>query len=86
MRGCTERQRVEAGNRPRAHGEDIAQYSADTGRRALIRLDVARVVVALHLEHVGEAVTDIDDAGILARSPGMTHGPSGRQRAQMHLG
>ena len=77
-----ERQRVEAGDRPRAHGEDVAQNAADAGRRALIGLDIARVVVALHLEHDGEPVADIDDAGILARP--LDHPRRlGRQRAQM---
>ena len=85
MPGCAERQRVEAGDRPRAHGEHVAQDAADAGRGALIGLDVARVVVALHLEHAGQAVADVDDAGILARA--LDHPRRlGRQRAQMHLG
>ena len=84
MLRIAERQRVEAGDRPRAHGEDVAQNAADAGRGALIGLDVARVVVALHLEHDGEPVADIDDAGILARA--LDHpGRLGRQRAQMDL-
>jgi len=33
-----------------------------------IGLDVARMVVALHLEHHRLAVADVDDAGVLARS------------------
>ena len=82
--GAPKRQRVEAGDRPRAHGEDVAQDAADAGRRALIGLDVARVVVALHLEHAGEPVADVDDAGVLARP--LDHpGRRGRQRAQMDL-
>ncbi len=77
-----ERQRVEAGDRPRAHGEHVAQNAADAGRRALIGLDVARVVVALHLEHDRKPVADIDDAGVLAGA--LDHpGRLGRQRAQM---
>ena len=83
--GSPKRQRVEAGDRPRAHGEDVAQDAADPGRRALIGLDVARVVVALHLEHDGEPVADVDHAGILARA--LDHPRRlGRQAAQMHLG
>ena len=62
-----EGERVEAGDRPRAHREHVAQNAADAGGRALIRLDVARVVVALHLEHDRLAVADIDHAGVLAR-------------------
>ena len=62
-----EAQRVEAGDRPRAHRENVAQDAADAGGRALIGLDVARMVVALHLEHDRLAVADVDDAGVLAR-------------------
>ena len=84
MLGIAEAQRIEAGDRPRAHGEHVAQDAADAGRRALIGLDVARVVVALHLEHDGEPVADVDDAGVLARP--LDHpGRLGRQIAQMHL-
>src|SRR6202008_1355073 len=64
MRRRAERERIEAGDGPRAHGEDIAQDAADPGRRALIGLDVARMVVAFHLEHDGEPVADIDHAGV----------------------
>ena len=75
-------QRVEAGDRPRAHREDIAQDAADAGGRALIGLDVARMVVALHLEHHRLAVADVDDAGVLARP--LDHpGRLGRQAPQM---
>ena len=77
--GSPKRERVEAGDRPRAHGEDVAQDAADAGRRALIGLDVARVVVALHLEHDREPVADVDHAGVLARP--LDHpGRLGRQR------
>ena len=68
MRGIAEAQRIEVGDRPRAHGEDVAQDAADAGRRALVGLDVGGVVVALHLEDGGLAVADVDDAGILARA------------------
>ena len=49
-----EAQRVQRRDRPRAHGEDVAQDAADAGRRALIGLDEGGVVVALHLEDDGE--------------------------------
>ena len=69
---------------PRAHGEHVAQDAADAGGGALVGLDVARVVVALHLEHAGEPVADVDDAGILART--LDHVRTlGRQRAQVHF-
>ena len=66
MIGGAEAQQVEAGDRPRAHGEHVAQDAADPGRRALIGLDERGVVVALHLEDAGLAVADVDDAGVLA--------------------
>ena len=82
--GSPKRQRIQARDRPRAHGEDVAQDAADAGRRALIGLDIARMVVALHLEHHREPVADIDHAGILARP--LDHpGRLGRQPAQMDL-
>ena len=75
-------QRIHQRHRTRAHGEDIAQDAADTGRRALIGLDEGGVVVALHLEDTGLAVADIDHTGILARP--LDHlGAGGRQLAQM---
>src|SRR5262249_57566359 len=85
MRWCAERQRVEAGDRARAHGEHITQDAADASRCALIRLDIARMVVALHLENAGEPIADINDASVLAWS--LDHPRTlGRQRAQMDLG
>ena len=67
MLRIAEAERVQRRDRPRAHGEDVAQDAADAGRRALVGLDVGGVVVALHLEDGDEPVADIDDAGILAR-------------------
>jgi hypothetical protein len=82
VRRRAEGERIETGNRPRAHGEDVAQNAADPGGRTLIRLDVARMVVAFHLEHDREPVTDIDDACVLARP--LDHPRRlRRQRAQM---
>jgi hypothetical protein len=79
-----ETQRVHVGDRARAHGEDVAQYAADAGGRALVGLDVTGVVVALHLEDGGLAVADVDHAGILARP--LDHlGTAGRQLSQMHF-
>ena len=77
-----EAQEVEAGDRARAHGENVAQDAADAGRRALIGLDERRMVVAFHLEDARQTVADIDDARILARP--LDH-PGGfrRQAAQM---
>ena len=74
MLGRAEAQEVEAGDRPRPHGEDVAQDAADPGRRALVGLDEGGVVVALHLEDAGEPVADVDDAGVLARPLDDTQG------------
>ena len=78
---AAEAQRVEVGDRPRAHGEDVAQDAADAGRRALVRLDERRVVVALDLEDHREAVADRDRAGVLARALQDAR-PARRQLAQ----
>ena len=67
MMRIAEAQRVHVRDGARAHGEHIAQYAADPGRRALIGLDVRRVVVTLHLEDRGLPVADINDARVLAR-------------------
>ncbi len=53
---------------PRAHGEDIAQNTADPGSGSLKRLDKRRVIVRLDLESAGPSIADIDDAGIFARA------------------
>ena len=59
---------VEQRDRPRAHGDDVAQDPADPGRGALERLDRGRVVVALDLERNRLAVAEVDDARVLARA------------------
>src|SRR4029078_10520809 len=63
-----EAQRVEDRDRAGAHREDVAEDATDTGRRALVGLDRARVVVGLDLERDREPVADRDDPGVLARS------------------
>ena len=63
-----EAQRVQQRDRPRAHREDVADDAADAGRRALVRLDERRMVVRFDLEDRGEAVADVDRAGVLARA------------------
>ena len=60
-----EAQPVEQGDRSRAHRDDVAEDSADTGRSALERLDRRRVVVALDLEADGLAVAEIEHSRIL---------------------
>ena len=62
-----EAQPVEQRDRPRAHGDDVAQDAADAGRRALERLDRRRMVVRLDLERDRLALAEVDHAGVLAR-------------------
>ncbi len=79
--GVAEAQSVEERDRPRAHGDDVAEDPADTGRGALERLDRGRMVVALDLEGDRLAVADVDDAGVLARA--LEYGRAlGRKSAQ----
>src|SRR5262249_49244142 len=85
MRRRPKRQGVQAGYRPRTHREHVAQNATDPGRRALVGLDIAWMIVALHLEHAGEAITDVDDARLLARPLDHPWALCG-QRAQMDLG
>ena len=61
-----EPQRVHQRNRPRAHREDVADDAADAGRRALVRLDERGMVVRFDLEDGGQAVADVDGAGVFA--------------------
>ena len=77
--GRPEAQPVEERDRPRAHGEDVAEDAADARRRALERLDRGRVVVALHLERDGLTVAQIDHAGVLSWP--LEHARTGRRQA-----
>src|ERR1700756_828463 len=61
-----ETQRVHHRQRPGAHGEDVTQDSAYSGRCALEWLDERRVIVRFDLEGAGPAVADVDDSRILA--------------------
>src|SRR5262249_11393773 len=62
-----EPQRVQRSDRPRSHREDVSQDPADARRRTLVRLDEGGMVVRLHFECDGEAVSDVDDARVLSR-------------------
>ena len=66
--GGAEEERVHEGDGPGPHGEDVAQDAAHAGGRPLVGLDGRRVVVALDAQGHGDAVTDVDDAGVLARA------------------
>ncbi len=77
-----ESQKVQAGDGPGAHGEDVAQNPAYARCRALIGLDERRVVMAFHLEDAGVAIADVDDAGVLAGAANHP-GRLGRKLAQV---
>ena len=64
--GRAETQRVHHPDRPRAHGEDVADDAADAGGRALVRLHVRRVVVRFDLEGDRVALADVDHPGVVA--------------------
>ena len=64
--GGAEPQRVHDRDRPGAHREDVAHDAADAGRRALVRLDERRVVVALDLEGDRVALADVHHARVRA--------------------
>ena len=81
VRRLAEGEGVHRGDRPGAHGEDVAEDAADAGGGALVGLDVGRVVVALHLEDERLAVADVDDAGVLAGAADHLRA-GGRQGAQ----
>ena len=76
--GCwiAEAERVENRDRTGAHREDIAEDAADTGCGALKWLDSRRVVVALDLEGHTQAIADVNDAGVFART--LQNGGPGR--------
>ena len=87
--GGAEPQRVGDGDRPRAHRHDVAHDPADAGGRALVGLDVGRVVVRLDLERDGPPVADRDHARVLP-DPGehpLAHRGRGRlaEVGEVHL-
>ncbi len=79
--GLAEAQRVEHGDRAGADREHVAQDPADACRRALERLDRARMVVGLDLEGHPQPTADVDHAGVLAR-PHQHVRPLGREAAK----
>src|SRR5580765_5829136 len=63
-----EAKRIEYGDGTRAHGEDVAQNSADARRSALKRFDVARMIVRFYFERGDEPIADVHNAGVFART------------------
>jgi len=89
VRDGAEPQLVHHGDRPGAHRHDVPHDPTDAGRRTLVRLDEAGVVVALHLEGDGPAVADVHHAGVLAHADhqALAHlvGGALTEGAQVHL-
>jgi hypothetical protein len=63
--GFRKTQSVENRDRPRTHGDDVAQDPADARGRSLERLDRRGVVVRLDLEGDGLVLAEVDHAGVL---------------------
>ena len=88
--GSAEAQLVHHGDRPGPHRHNVADDSADAGRGTLVRLDIRRVVMGLHLERRGPPLPDVDDAGVLADAGQHCRahflGGGFAKVAQMHLG
>ncbi len=82
--GLAEAEPVEQRDRAGAHRDDVAEDPADTGRRALERLDRRRVVVRLDLESDRETVAEVDHAGVLARS--LQHALAARRKPPKQTG
>src|SRR5690606_36084543 len=78
-----EAQRVKQRDGPGAHREDVADDAAHARGRTLVRLDERRMVVRFDLEDRGQAVADIDGAGVFA-GPLQHAGAAGRQRLQVY--
>jgi hypothetical protein len=53
-------------DRPRAHGENVADNPADAGCGALVGLDERWVVMRFDFENGSQAVADVDHTGILS--------------------
>src|SRR5215831_18298442 len=64
----TESQTVHRCDRSSAHRENVAKNSTYPCRGALERFDEGRMIVRLDFVRNSKPITDIDDAGILARS------------------
>src|SRR5208282_16923 len=63
-----EAERIKNRDRPRAHGKNIAEDAADARCRALERLDVAWMIVRLDFERGDEAIADVYDPRVFART------------------
>ena len=83
--GWPEEEGIHDGQRPRPHGEDVAQDAPDPGRRALVGLDGGGMVVALDADGHRDAVAGVDHARVLSRTD-QDPGALGGQAAQVQAG
>ena len=77
----TEPQRIEQGDRPGAHGEDVPQDAADARGSPLKRLDRRGVVVAFDLEGQPLPLAQIDHTGVFTGAD-QDAGPAGGEARQ----
>ena len=77
--GISESKGVERRDGSGAHGENITKDTADTGGRSLIGLDGRGVIMRLDFEDHGQAVADINRAGVFLTGLGQQAVPVTRQ-------
>src|SRR5579863_3857793 len=78
-----ESQRIHYRDRPRSHGENVAQNSAHPSSCSLEWLDEGGMIVRFDFEGASPSVANVDDARVLARP--LHHQPAARrQPLQMH--
>ena len=85
-----ETQRIHHADGPGPHCEDVADDASNPGRRPLVGLDKARMVVGFRLERDGIPLPDVDDTGVLtdAREKRAARGVLAEfaELLQVHLG
>ena len=86
LRERAEAKRVEEGDGPRAHGEDVADDAPHPCGRTLVRLDGRWMVVRLDLHRDREAVSDVDDPGVLDSGPDEEPRAVGGEDREQRLG
>ena len=64
----TKTQRVEHGDGPRTHAENVAQDATHAGRGALKRFHVTRMIVRFDFERRDETIADVHDARVFSRA------------------
>src|SRR5436190_11351175 len=79
-------QRVHRAHRPRAHGKNIANDTADAGRRALERFDGAGMIMRFDLEGDREVVADVNDPRVFFAGAHENFRRFGRKRFEQRPG